>query len=276
MEYDPLKPDQEVNDRRSTLDRLILGFLVIALVFCFVLAFTISAGCVTLAKNTAYGMLEESTPEPTMTITEIPTPSPLPTPEPTIDIRQEMVSTNGYYLREWLHWYRPDVDGLKDLSTWTTVYDFRFFDRLHFWSVSWNRPMIEMPETGMKYLLVYINTYTDGDNVRQWLFRNYIVISKGVAYYPEEVIAPEARIVELDDSWDYAHVQSPRAFGYRIKQEAVSGIITAERIEKAEGGRSNAVDGYLIFQVPYDTQADDVKVWGSFANLGGNAWWKLV
>jgi len=88
----------------------------------------------------------------------------------------------------------------------------------------------------------------------------------------EDVVDPSYRIIDLDNSWDYAHVQSPRPYGYKIKQEAGSGIITAEKQETLYYGRSNAADGYIIYQVPEYADANNTKILARFGNQGEGIW----
>ena len=91
-------------------------------------------------------------------------------------------------------------------------------------------------------------------------------------YYPEDIIDPTLRIVSLDDSWDYAHVESPHPYGFKIKQEAGTGIITAEKQEILYAGRSNAADGYIIYEVPDYANVNNTKILARFGNQGEGIW----
>ena len=81
--------------------------------------------------------------------------------------------------------------------------------------------------------------------------------------------------------YTFDHVTTPGPYGYKIVQEKGSGIISAQSLEWLMGGRSNAWDGYCIFQIPReDTEGNPVnatntKILGNFGNLGGQVWWKL-
>lgn len=282
MMYDPLKPDQEVNDRRSTFDRLVLGFLVLALICCFVVAFTLSSGCVTAAKN-----IVSPTPTPTPIPTPTPeiTPTPTPTPEPTPDYSTCGYQDNCYKLRDWHHWWRENVTGIntekgsRDLSTHATVYSYKLIPVIHYHDPLWGSRTYfkESPEHGYVFLFVFLNIYSDTD-ARQYGYpaNKFRVQIRDDMYFPLDPVQPENRIRELDDLWDYAHIQSPGPWGYKRVQEAGSGIIKVETLEYIFGGRSNAWDGYLIFEIPSNTNMEDLKVAASFDNLGGNVWWKLV
>ena len=145
----------------------------------------------------------EPVPDPvvvTIAPTEIPTTAPTPMPVPTESQQELMARTNGFHMREWLHWFRPDVTGInttlgsKDLSAWVTVYDYLFMDVYHYHSVSWGTTAFfrESPQPGYKYLFVFVNYYTDGDDVRPWVFdaSRFAVHANGIAYYPDDIYNP--------------------------------------------------------------------------------------
>lgn len=201
-----------------------------------------------------------------------------PTPEPTESLEEFMARTNGYHIRDWHFWFRENANNFgENLRTWATVYDYLVLPNYHYWSVSWGRKLKETPSPGMKYLFVFVNTYSDGDDARQHIIEphNWYVQINTTLYRPEETIDPTLRITELDNLWNFAHVETPQPYPYKIVQEAGTGIRTAIKADVIYSGRSNAVDGYLIYEVPADTDIKDVKVVGNFANLGGNAWWLL-
>jgi hypothetical protein len=251
-----------------------------ALIILMLLAFmVITSGCVTAAKNT-YRQL---------TATPIPTPTPEPTPEPEItELTPEpvpteseqayMLRTGGYYMREWHHWFRENANNFgEDLSTWVTVYNYKTMPQYHYYSVSWARDFLQKPEPGMKYLFVFVNMYSDGDDARQYGFKQHaFTVNIGdTMYYVDESYDPTLRIAEFEETFDYAHVEGVRPYGYKITQEAGTGIIRAEEQEILYWGRSNAWDGYIVYQIPAETKDTDIRVHGSFSNLGGRVYWIL-
>jgi len=256
----------------------LLGFLLLLIIFM------VTGGCVTAAKNTYNNAMATPTPTPVPPTPE-PTPTPTPTPEPTIDINQIMLQTNGYHMRDWVHWFRADVTGInrtmdtQDMSTWVTVYGYKFMPSYHFYSVSWARNFLVKPEKDMQFLFVFVNMYADGADTRQYLFgqKSFSAHYNGRTYYPEDLEYPERRIVELENTWSYDHVTdlSVRPYSYKITQDSPSGIYRTELQEILYSGRSNAADGYIIFQVPIGANTTNTQIAGSFANLGGNVWWKL-
>lgn len=169
------------------------------------------------------------------------------------------------------------------MRIWTTVYAHKFLPNYHYQSVSWGTRTYfkESPDPGMQFLFVFINMYLDdtggGQDTRMYSMNadHFYIQYNDTLIYPYDEL-PEYRIAELDNLWDYAHVASPRPYGYKIIQQAGTGVITAEYQDWIRGGRSNAMDGYVIFQVPVGAKEQDIKVLGRFENLGGYAYWELV
>lgn len=271
-----------MNEIDSTTIKIAL--IAILLSFLLILAMVFSSGCVTAAKNTYHGIIDTPTPTPTPNITPTPEPTEAPIVYITEDPREYMLRTNGYEMREWVQWFRPNVEGINrsmdtgDLHTAVTVYGYKFLPSYHYYSVSWARPFLVKPERkDDQFLFVFINMYSDGDDVRQYgIDYNHFAVQIGDRLYnPDFFDYPERRIIEFDEVQNFARTESIKPYGYRIVQEKGSGIISAQKDEWLMGGRSNAWDGYIIYQVPYNATANETKVIGSFANLAPQSWWQL-
>jgi hypothetical protein len=216
---------------------------------------------------------------PTTAPTEIPTPIPTPAPVPTLDWSQCGVQDNCYHLKEWAMWYRQDANNFgEDLRAWFTVYDFKVMKSYHYHSVSWNRNFKETALPGWTYLVIFINLYSDGDDTRMYVFPRHLfnIQVRDQLYSPEDEIDPTLRITEFDVLQNYGRTGTPVPYPYKIIQEKGTGIITAEEQQILYNGRSNAVDGYIIYMVPEGINLSEVKVAASLRDLGGMAYWKLV
>jgi hypothetical protein len=271
-----------IQPERSEMQDMMEAGIGIAILLIVVTYFSFQLGVITFDEPAKINI----TPNVTEIITEVPTEEP--TPIPTIDEKEFMLSHNGYELREWVHWFRADVEGIGnatgtrqdtgDLSTYVTVWGYKFMPSYHYYSVSWGRNFLEKPDyKDDQFLFIYVNSYSDGDDVRQYgIDYNHFSLQIGDRmYYPDFFDSPEQRIVEFDDIQNYGRTESIFPYGYRRHQEKGTGIITAEKLEWLMGGRSNAWDGYIQFQVPYGTKPEDVHVIGSFANLAPTAYWQL-
>ena len=267
-----------IQPERSELQDMIEAGIGIVILLIVITYFSLQLGVITFDEPAKVNI----TPNITESITEIPTTEP--TPIPTIDEKQFMLEHNGYELREWVHWFRADVEGINrsmdtgDLSTWVTVWGYKFMPSYHYYSVSWGRNFLVKPDDkGDQFLFIYVNSYSDGDNVRQYGidYNNFALQIGNRIYYPDFFDAPEQRITEFDDIQNYGRTESIFPYGYRRHQEKGTGIITAEKLEWLMGGRSNAWDGYIRYSIPYNVTAQDVHVIGSFANLAPQAYWQL-
>jgi hypothetical protein len=286
-----------MNDYEEDLNRTTakwIGLIILVALLFLTLLMLITSGCVTAAKNTYANAVSTPTPVPTEVIPEV-------TAEPEITIPEVIVTesiesfkarTNGYSLKEWHQWFKTNVQGIngqgtKDLRTLVTIYDYKFMDSYHWWSVSWARKFVVKPDDSKdQFLFAFVNMYSDdifADDVRQYGMGcdHFSAQVDDRLYFADNFEYPERRITEFDNSYTYDHIETPGPYGYKIVQEAGSGIISAQSKEWLMGGRSNAWDGYCQYQIPrYDRDGNpvnktNVKIVGNFANLGGNAWWQL-
>ena len=264
-------PEPQPNEYAN---RILKTAMIIICLASLLFVFLISSGCISATKEIVIDVVSTPTPTYTPVITTAPpTPEPTPTPEPLPD--WSCHGGNCYDLKEWLWWFRANANNFgEDLRVWTTVYDYKFLPTIRYWSTSWARNLKENPDPGKKYLFIFVNMYSDADDARPYLYpkEHWIAQVEDKLYYPEDIIDPSLRITDLDNSWDYAHVQSPRPFGYKIKQEAGTGIIIAEKQEVLYGGRSNAADGYIIYQVPEYADETNTKILARFGNQGEGVW----
>lgn len=268
-----------------------IGLIILSALLFLTILMLITSGCVTAAKNTYQNAIA--------TPTTIPTPEP--TPEETIEIpivtvpedpEVYMLRTNGFHMREWHQWFRNNVQGIngegkKDLRTLVTVYDYKFMDSYHWYSVSWARKFVVKPDDSKdQFLFIFINMYSDdifADDVRQYGMdcSHFTIQLDERLYFADYFEYPERRITEFDNLYTYDHIETPGPYGYLIVQEKGSGVISAQRKEWLMGGRSNSWDGYCQYQIPRQDQfgnsvnQTNIKVVGNFDNLGGIAWWKL-
>jgi hypothetical protein len=209
---------------------------------------------------------------------------PIPTPEPTPDWSRCTGADMCYQLRDYHFWFRDNANNFgESLRTWVTIYDYRMMNQYHWHSVSWGSRafFLQKPDAGMKYLFIFINIYSDAETKATqpgYGPEHFAVQVKNKLYYMDEGHDPAVWIKELTDdanAYDYAHVQGVIPYGYKIVQNLKTGIISAEQLNLIYPGRSNAWDGYLLYQIPADATPDQIKVVTSFDNLGGRAMWQL-
>jgi hypothetical protein len=204
-----------------------------------------------------------------------PIPTPTPVPAPTMSEAQVMAATGGLHMGEWLSWKRENVSGYKDMSTHVTVYGWRMYGTVNWRSYSWGTYFREGAGEQNKWLFVLVNSYSDQNMSRMWGIQpNQFRVQIGQDLYePSETLRPEIRIKEMDEIWNLQHVENVKPYSY-LRRVDKTGEYT-EELGYIKAGQSNAWDGYIVFQIPARTKAQDIKVLASFQNLTEPHWWKL-
>jgi hypothetical protein len=242
-----------------------------------------------------FGGTTEEVPKVQSSVTVI-TPAPIPRPTIPIDetilarvaerdLREYKNKTRLHNLSEWYSWYREDVSGLKDMIVRTTIYGYRFEKIFQEHSTSWGTGAYfwHVPDPGMKYLFVYAAQFMDGDDPsmdpRMWGMEadHFTVQANGQIYKPlVNLVDPREPIRELENVWDIDHVHGIKPYGY----DDLSYNRNNEQIRSESHwlrmGRSNKWDGWILYEVPETTRAEDVFVLGRFESLGGDAYWSLI
>jgi hypothetical protein len=86
--------------------------------------------------------------------------------------------------------------------------------------------------------------------------------------------------MEFDELLTYYNIETAKPFGYRISyargldHTETAGMV-AEQIGWLRMGPGNAIDGYLLFEVPKEAFNEDVLLLGSFSTFG-TAYWKFT
>ena len=259
----------------------VLAIIIMLGLLVFVVLFAFSAGCITKSKELARKALE-GTPEPTLPIvtdteTQAPTQTATPEPTPTFDKERWMVETGGYHMNSWHQWYREDVSGKQDMIIRATVYNYKFIPSYHwrdyFQGSRATRKVTAYP--GDKFLFVFVRMESIGTSDTTYGFGrdHWFVQLNNTIIPPDDENNPEWKIKELENDWTRDHVETPPPYGYKQVQEAGTGIMSAEYLEYLKNGEP--WDGYLIFQIPADTQIENIRIIGNFDNVGGSAWWYL-
>lgn len=236
---------------------------------------------ITAASATVYfGMFDPVTSQkPSATQEPVSVPA-IPTYEPVIEsVADQMFRTNGHYLGDVFTWRRDDVSGTKDMIVHAMIYGYRFEPNYQWWSVSWGRYFIQVPEDGMKYAFVYAKVWMEG-NSTNWDPRIYgfdtshFKMQIGQTLYDvDPSYLPPLRIKELEETWNGFNNTRIEPFGcLRINDAGKESCIFGQWIRM---GNENGQDGFMVFQVPAATRPEDITILGSFRGFG-DAWWQLA
>lgn len=257
--------------------KAIWGFLIISFVLILIMGITLSSGCLSMSKSVIRDVT--ATPEPTPTPAP-PTPEPThtPTPEPTLSKEQFMSTYGGLPMGQWLNYNRENVSGYKDLNVHVTVYGYRMFPKVDWYSVSWGQYFPTGAGEGKKFLFVFVNMWSDPESPRQWIMdKDHWYVQIGDQLYPstEERLMPQFRIHQLDEVWDLDHRTTIQPYGYlRTYNSEKLPIAVPEWF--LTPGRSNAQDGYIVYHIPYNTTPEEIRVLFQGDNLARQHWWQLA
>lgn len=181
-------------------------------------------------------------------------------------------------------WSRTNVTGFKDMSVHALVYDYRVMDSYHWFNPSDYKYYIETPSNpDNKFVFVFINIYMDnilGDDTRMWLpdEKHYLLQAQNVRFHPID-FEKQIRIKEFEDVYNYNDDYRVGYYGtFRYTSRSINYASTAgetyENLTYLRGGKSNAIDGYIVFEIPKVIDENELILSANFFQFG-NAAWKL-
>lgn len=180
-------------------------------------------------------------------------------------------------------WDRRNVEGKKDLSGYVKVYDYRTFDSVHiFLPTDYNYYEVK-PADDKKYLFIFVKIWLDdiGSNVdKLWLPNesHYIADVSGIAYSPIQW-EKQLRIRELEEIWNdnndfrIGYYGVFNTYSRDLKRKSTAGEY-AEDLYYVYSGESNAIDGYIIYEIPKDSKDENIIILSNI-HAFGNPSWKL-
>lgn len=267
--------------------------MMVNVMLILLMAFMVNAGCITAAKT----MYRDATatPVPTPTPTPVPTPKPTPVPTTPVSIPTFQARYVDPYLHgerwegQWFKWLRQDVQGIngegtKDLNVGIITYRHAFLDKITWYNNAMGNYYEEKPGDGNRYFVVWVHEEMIGENSTydpsMWIFDQdaFRLQVKDTIYAVDPGINPVNPIKELENSHDYYDTTISAPFGYLRRYTGFNpetGGWVAERLGWLRLGKSNAVDGYMIFQIPKGSMPKDIALIGSFSRFG-SAYWKFV
>jgi hypothetical protein len=254
--------------------------IIVIVLFVIVTGYLlVSSGMVTYTPDPEPVPVNITTPEPTA----IPTWTPEPTPA-AIEIQEEYVDPYASGERnfgQWFKFYRADVQGLKDLDYGIIAYRWRFLDRYTWYNAAQGNYFTERAPEGSRFVAIWVRQETFGTNISDdssfWVFED-----KSFALQVKDKLVPQDtghnpvnRIKEFDDYLDYTKTITAPPHNYYVKytgHDPATGGFAAEKIGVIRMGPGNAIDGYLLYIVPKNTQVRDMIFLGNFGTFGSAQW----
>lgn len=178
---------------------------------------------------------------------------------------------------------RYDVAGKMDLSVHATVYDYKVFNMYHWFNPQDYKYYPEYPIDGYKFVFVFVNLHMDniiGNDVRIWFpNESHYALQVGNTLYQPISFQKQLRIKELEytynmnDDTRIPYYGTTRIYSSSSQYAPTAGETYLEQ-NFLYGGKSNAVDGYIVYEVPLDAKEDDMIIDADFYSFG-TASWKL-
>lgn len=162
------------------------------------------------------------------------------------------------------------------------VYNYLIFNSLHWFNPTDYKYYISYPElSNSKFLFVMVNIYIDniiGDDETIPLFNknNLVTIINNKIYTPKDY-PEQIRFKEFEYTYTLNDDSIIQAFGQkRLYSKSSDYRSTAGEYSLKDyylkGGISNAIDGYLIFEIPKDTKSENIMISGKFSDINYSSW----
>lgn len=178
-------------------------------------------------------------------------------------------------------WYREDVSGKKDMSVHVTVYAYRVFNSFTWFNAQDYKYYKQFPTSiDNKFVFVFVQIYMDdiiGNDARMWLpdEKHFALQVNNKLNYPIADFPKHLRIKELEETFDKNDVNRVSYYGtertYEKGNPKTAGETTIN-FTYLKGGISNAIDGYLVYEIPKDIPDEELKITASFNSFGNSAW----
>jgi len=265
---------------------------VIAIIFLIaVLALTIymilTAGCITMATKEYHVFVDTPTPTPTPAPHIEPTATP--TPEPTLPYNLWKYTAKQFNLSEWYTIERLNVSGRQNMVLKTTIYRIKQMPNYYTWEWNWGGPTdgsadwANVPDEGNKFVFVWVCQYLDGQNQTYdpqiWsMDENHISLEINGKIYENKnrEVDLTAPIREFENIYDLSNTSRTGPYARKRVQNIRSGIITADDPAWLRMGRSNAQDGWVLFEVPREADISKAIIHMDFMALGKRAYWTVT
>lgn len=181
-------------------------------------------------------------------------------------------------------WIRNRVVGLQDMAGHIRIYDYKEFSKLHWYNAADGRYHTMYPDSGKKFLFVFVNVYLDdvtGQDTRYYIPKQNAFIAYAddrTVYYPF-TYPYYVRIKELEETFNYNEVTSVKAYGQErrysrdLKYKETAGEYSLP-IDFIYAGKSNAEDGYLVYQIDENINVNDITI--AVNIFEAHPSWKLI
>lgn len=221
-------------------------------------------------------LIEQSKHDSMVVIT---TPEPEPTGTPYLMYSPPPVRVdNSMDIGKFFNWKAENVSGFKDINVSSTIYGYKEFKNFSYYDYNWGKVFNEYAPEGKEYFMVYIYTYMDETGVTVYLPQqtNYGLLINDIMYYPIVFDYERNQIKEMDEIYNYNHVEriKPYAYEYIRANDEITGVEKPimSPLQYLRPGKSNAEDGYIIFEIPENYNKRMLRLHANFFSFGSASW----
>lgn len=177
---------------------------------------------------------------------------------------------------------REKTSGLKNTVVHAIVYDYREMNYYTWFNPTEYKYYRQYPiGDSNKFMFIFYNIYLDditGDDSRLWITteKQMNLQIKDVVYspinYPKQI-----RIKELENTYNYNDDKRVSAYNSQTVYSSSSEYRNtageySQSIDVLKGGKSNAIDGYIIFEIPKDSKDEDILFAVNYDSFGQSFW----
>jgi hypothetical protein len=179
-------------------------------------------------------------------------------------------------------WLNYNVEGKNDMSGHVKVYDYRQFNSLHIFNPSDYNYYEVIPQGENKtFFLIFVKIYLDdviGDNVYLWLpnEHHFYLQSNGTLYRPidweKQIRIKEIENTPTDDgATNIEYYGGINVYSKDKKYRQTAGE-TFREVYDVIGGESNAIDGYIIYEIDKGVNPEENIVIADLYSFGSPSW----
>ena len=180
---------------------------------------------------------------------------------------------------QWYNFTIENVSGLKDASYHYVVYRAYFKDYYTYRDENWGLWLTQAPDAGKKYLFVWVLGYLDSSSTDWWGWDQ----DRFPVWYNTSAISPEPiAMVSSQFGGTYYGVDHPRLisgmenisyFPHFTWSGDAYGYVDGIQSDRLIAGPTNAMQGYVIYQVPETVTLSDLRV--AMITYTDQIWWNL-
>ena len=203
------------------------------------------------------------------------------TPTPDNGIYYVSDTQNGTRkMQRYFVFHRDNVSGYKSLDFHVTVYGYKMLNSYHWYNYHDSKTYETLPDNpNDKFLFIYVQMYSDdisGDDVRNYIpsEQHFQINYKNTMYSPAP-FQKELMIHELENTYNFNDDSIIEYYGQYVNHP-LDGKNMGQYISIPQyfsfAGKSNAVDGYIVYELPKTAQPNDLIVYGDFFGYGYSNW----